>query len=218
MLSRIAALEDPVRRALYVLVSRRSGETSRDQAAHGVGVSRALAAFHLDKLVRAGLLDVTYRRLTKRRGPGAGRPSKLYRRSSAQLSLTLPPREYELAAELLAEAFGGAGAKAQLDRVAGRLGRRLAARERTRGRRAFIAVLERHGYEPTTATDGTIALRNCPFDSLARTHRSLVCDMNRALVRGFKAGAGLTGYHVVANARPGYCCALLRPASRGRPD
>jgi predicted ArsR family transcriptional regulator len=211
LLTRLATLEDPLRRALYFHVALRGGETSRDQAARGVGVSRALAAFHLDKLVRVGLLEVSYRRLNRRRGPGAGRPSKLYRPAGVELSLSLPPREYGLAAELFAEAFTGPRARAQLDRVARRVGRRLAAGTRTKGRRAFVTVLERHGYAPATAPDGTIVLRNCPFDALARTHKDLVCGMNRALVHGFKAGAGLTGYQIVANNRPGECCALLRP-------
>lgn len=215
-LARIAALEDPVRRALYFLVVERGGETSRDQAARGVGVSRALAAFHLDKLVQHGLLEVTYRRLKGRRGPGAGRPTKLYRRAAGQLTVSLPPREYELAAELFAETFTGGKAKTLLERVARRVGRRLAARGRNQGRRAFVSVLERHGYEPSTTSDGTIVMRNCPFDALARTHKNLVCGMNRALVHGFKAGAGLTGYRIVANDRPGECCAVLRPTTKRR--
>jgi len=215
-LSRIAALEDPVRRALYFLVAERGTETSRDQAARSVGVSRALAAFHLDKLVQHGLLEVTYRRLRGRAGPGAGRPAKLYRRAREQLTVSLPPREYELAAELFAETFTGGRAKTLLERVARRVGRRLAAQRRNRGRRAFVSVLVRHGYEPSTRSDGTIVLRNCPFDALARTHKDLVCGMNRSLVHGFKTGAGLTGYQVVANTRPGECCALLRPTAKGR--
>jgi len=215
-LTRIAALEDPVRRALYFFVVERGSETSRDQAARGVGVSRALAAFHLDKLVQHGLLEVGYRHLGRRRGPGAGRPAKLYRRAGKQVTVSLPPREYELAAELFAETFTGGKAKTLLERVARRVGRRLAAQGRAKGRRAFVSVLERHGYEPSTASDGTIVLRNCPFDALARTHKDQVCGMNRALVHGFKAGAGLTGYQVVANNRPGECCALLRPATTAR--
>jgi predicted ArsR family transcriptional regulator len=215
-LSRIGVLEDPVRRALYFLVAERGDEMSRDQAARGAGVSRALAAFHLDKLVQHGLLEATYRRLGGRRGPGAGRPAKLYRRAGAQLSVSLPPREYELAAELFAETFTGGKAKTLLERVARRVGRRLAARGHTPGRRAFVRVLERHGYEPSTSSDGTIVLRNCPFDALTRTHKDLVCGMNRALVHGFKAGAGLTGYRIVANNRPGECCALLRPTTKRR--
>jgi predicted ArsR family transcriptional regulator len=84
------------------------------------------------------------------------------------------------------------------------------------GRRAFVNVLERHGYEPSTSSAGTIVLRNCPFDALTRTHKDLVCGTNRALVRGFKAGSGLTGYQIVPNNRPGECCALLRPATKSR--
>src|SRR6266550_5151777 len=94
-IGRIAALADPVRRALYLFVARGPGQVSRDRAARGVRISRALAAFHLDKLVRHGLLEASYRRLGKRRGPGAGRPAKLYRRSGLQLQVSLPPREYE---------------------------------------------------------------------------------------------------------------------------
>ena len=217
MLARLATLEDPVRQALYLFVVEH-GESSRDQAARGVGVSRALAAFHLDKLVQEGLLAAAYRRLTRRRGPGAGRPAKLYHRSAAQLSVSLPPREYELAARLFADALAAGKAERALQRVARRLGRRLAAETRARGkasssaaRRAFVAVLKQHGYEPTSAADGSIVLRNCPFDALARTHRDMMCGTNRALLEGVRRGAGLTGYEVVATAEPGRCCATVRP-------
>src|SRR5574342_412881 len=92
-LDRLAALADPVRRGLYGFVVRSGGDVSRDGAARGVGISRPLAAFHLDKRVQQGLLEVSYRRLTKRRGPGAGRPAKLYRRSRLQVAVSLPPRD-----------------------------------------------------------------------------------------------------------------------------
>ncbi|WP_433508456.1 hypothetical protein ACQP04_28940 [Pseudonocardia halophobica] len=49
---------------------------SRDQAAVGTELPRHTAKFHLDKLVEEGLLDTELRRLTGRRGPGAGRPTK----------------------------------------------------------------------------------------------------------------------------------------------
>ena len=52
-----------------------------NEAAASVGISRALAAFHLDRLVKDGLLIPEYRRLSGRTGPGAGRPAKLYRRA-----------------------------------------------------------------------------------------------------------------------------------------
>src|SRR5512146_641315 len=101
-LESLVALGDPVRRALYFLVlGQPDGDVSRDQAARALHLTRALAAFHLDKLVDAGLLEVSFRRLSGRSGPGAGRPSKLYRRASRPIEVTLPARRYELAARLL---------------------------------------------------------------------------------------------------------------------
>src|SRR5256885_10967224 len=76
----ISLLDEPIRRGLYLYVAERRCEVGRDEAARALRISRALAAFHLDKLVQQGLLDASYRRLTARRGPGAGRPAKLYHR------------------------------------------------------------------------------------------------------------------------------------------
>src|SRR5258708_5770157 len=87
-LDRLAVLAEPLRQALYAWVSSQPEEVSREQAAKAVRISRALAAFHLDKLVDAGLLETSYRRLSGRSGPGAGRTSKLYRRSAEPIALT----------------------------------------------------------------------------------------------------------------------------------
>src|SRR3954468_20644750 len=100
----VAALNDPVRRSLYVFICISTEPVSREQAAAAVGVQKPLAAFHLDKLADEGLLDFEFRRLTGRTGPGAGRPAKLYRRSDRQIDVSLPPRQYDLAAHLLAAA------------------------------------------------------------------------------------------------------------------
>src|SRR3954451_8271900 len=94
-LDRLAVLAEPVRRALYLYVAAQRGEVSRSEAADAVQVRRSLAAFHLDRLAEEGLLEVTHRRLGDRRGPGAGRPSKLYRRAAATHAVSLPPRRYE---------------------------------------------------------------------------------------------------------------------------
>jgi predicted ArsR family transcriptional regulator len=101
----IAALADPIRRDLYLYVSAQPTPVSRDQASDALGIARHSAKFHLDKLAEEGLLDTSFKRLTERRGPGAGRPNKLYTRSSRQLSVILPERRYDLAGELLATAF-----------------------------------------------------------------------------------------------------------------
>ena len=100
--SGVGALAEPARRALYLYVVAQPEPASRDQAAAGAGLPRHSAKFHLDKLVAGGLLDTEYRRLSGRRGPGAGRPTKLYRRSSRQVAVTLPPRHYDLAGQILA--------------------------------------------------------------------------------------------------------------------
>ena len=98
----IGALAEPIRRDLYRFVVAQAEPVSRDEAAAGTGVARHVAKFHLDKLVEEGLLDVGHRRPPGRRGPGAGRPAKVYRRSERELAVTLPPRRYEFAGQLLA--------------------------------------------------------------------------------------------------------------------
>src|SRR5437879_9893584 len=101
----LASLADPTRRRLYLFAVARPQGVGRDEAATGVGINRALAAFHLDRLVADGLLVADYRRLSGRTGPGAGRPAKIYRRSARELSFSMPRRNYELMARLLAQAL-----------------------------------------------------------------------------------------------------------------
>jgi DNA-binding transcriptional ArsR family regulator len=101
----IAAIDDPQRAALYDHVSRSAHPVGRDDAAQQLGLPRSTAAFHLDRLVEQGLLVTEYRRLSGRTGPGSGRPAKLYRRAPGDVQVSIPPRQYELAGELLATAI-----------------------------------------------------------------------------------------------------------------
>ena len=100
----LGALADPVRRALYRFVSAQSEPVSRHQAADAVDVAHHTAKFHLDRLVDEGLLVTEFRRLTGRRGPGAGRPAKLYRRAELEVEVSLPHRRYDIAGLVLADA------------------------------------------------------------------------------------------------------------------
>lgn len=68
----LAALDEPLRHALYQYVTRQQKPVSKNQAAEAVGISRAQASFHLDKLAEKGLLETNYQRLTERTGPGLG--------------------------------------------------------------------------------------------------------------------------------------------------
>lgn len=227
-LSAIGSLQDPVRRSLYRYVVSQPDDVSREEAAAGVGIQRQLAAFHLDKLVDAGLLETTYRRLSGRTGPGAGRPAKLYRRSSSEHSVSLPPRQYDLAAELLANAVEEAGdrpARAALTDVARRYGRRLG--EELRSRLGSRASRERrltalsdslggYGYEPRREGK-SVRLANCPFHALAEGHRDLVCGMNLSLVKGVVEGMEAKDLEPCLDPRPGECCVTVRPAKPRKP-
>jgi len=216
----IASLHEPARRGLYLYVSSRRREVGRDEAARALRISRALAAFHLDKLVQQGLLETSYRRLTGRRGPGAGRPAKLYRRSIRQVDFTLPRRRYELAGRLLAQALTAAGspaARRALRRAATAVGHGLgAATRRARGGQGrdrvlsgALAVLDACGYEPARV-NGDIRLRNCPFEALANQCRPLVCGMNLALLEGVLKGAAARRVRAELDPQPGACCVVLR--------
>ena len=234
----VALLEAPARRALYRFVCLRRNPVSRDQAAEAMGMNRALAAFHLDKLVDGGLLQATYRRISGRSGPGAGRPAKLYLRSTQRIALTFPPRNYELIARVgVAVLQGPATAlKAEADSTARTWGRRwgadalsrLGARPTRRGRiDALTGVLETQGFEPRVDPAGNIWLANCPFAELAGEGGELICQLNVALIRGLVEGVQLGGVEAILAPGPDTCCVALRreggaeslqePAARSSP-
>src|SRR3954452_13402585 len=191
--SGVGALAEPARRALYLFVVAQSEPVSRDQAAAGVHLPRHTAKFHLDKLVEEGLLDTEFRRLSGRRGPGAGRPTKLYRRSARQVAVTLPARHYQLVGQILAAGVDDAAQNGvpivdAVQRAAAAAGHRLGAAELTRigdspaGTFDHIcAALTAYGYEPRTQAD-TLVLANCPFHALAQDHTELVCNLNLHLI------------------------------------
>jgi predicted ArsR family transcriptional regulator len=228
-LASLSSLDDPVRRRLYEVVCERAEPVGRDEAANAAGVGRALAVYHLDKLVEAGLLTACYQRPPGRSGPGAGRPAKLYMRSDREFAVTVPPREYELAARLLVqavEADPGGNSRAALLEAARRLGAELGGRFRPRvadrtgvAGRAGVADLDGgadldealagHGYEPRRGKDGVIRLRNCPFHQLAEHHRDVVCGMNLGLIEGILAGLGAEGLRPVLDPQPGHCCVAI---------
>lgn len=217
--SAIAALDEPTRRRLYEFVVRQPTPVSRDEAAAAAELPRATAVFHLDKLVAEGLLEVVYERRTGRSGPGAGRPSKLYRRSPEHITVSLPERRYELAARLLAGALqeaetSGQPASAALARRAHELGVEIgsAARRTDDTTIAALSALRDFGFEPRTAGD-TVVLVNCPFHTLAQHHTELVCGMNLRLVDGVLDGLAATGLTVHLAPGPGHCCVQLREHS-----
>jgi predicted ArsR family transcriptional regulator len=203
----ITALGDPVRRRLYDYVVAQDHEVGRAEAADAAGIQRTLAAFHLDRLAGAGLLDVVFRRPEGKGGPGAGRPAKLYRRSEADHVVSLPPRDYGTAAVLLAEVVDAVGAEAGLEEIARRHGRAAGAAAAEGGveEGSVEEVLARQGYAPYREGDA-VRMRNCPFHALAREFPPLTCGMNLALIDGLLEGMGETGLSARLRPSPGDCC------------
>lgn len=214
----ISLLDEPERRRLYDWVASAHRRVGREEAAKALGMTRALAAFHLDKLADAGLLETGYARLSGKVGPGAGRPARVYWRADRDFSVSVPGREYVRAAELFASALeemGGASVPKPLRAAAGELGEQLGRGARPRAaRRRLLAALEAGGYEPQSDELGTIRLRNCPFHALVQEHRPLVCGTNLALAEGITRGAGATDVRPVLDPQAGYCCVAFVPDAR----
>lgn len=209
----IAALDQPLRRDLYRLLADGAWHT-RDDAAAALDQSRSVAAFHLDKLADAGVVEVRFERLTGRRGPGAGRPSKLYRLAADELAASVPERHYDLAGSLLAGAVAEAGRSGRpvrecLREAARAAGRRLGDEA---GGDDVLAALAGQGYEPEAGPrrGDDIALANCPFHRLAEQERDLVCGMNLDFVSGLLEGlAPGGGLRARLDPAPGYCCVRI---------
>lgn len=208
-LVRLAVLEEPTRMALYQHALRRAPEAvGRDEAAAAIGVSRALASFHLDRLVAAGLLEPSFRRLTNRSGPGAGRPAKLYSPVLSEVSYSVPARRYELAGLLLARTFGALGSEARtvLEEEARQFGAKLTPGH---GEAGLRTTLDEQGYEPVRSENGDMVLNNCPFDSLAKDCADTVCGMNLALLEGLVRSTG-ADFRPSLVPTPGFCCVVLQ--------
>jgi len=226
----IGALAEPARQALYRYVVAQADAVGREEAARATGVALHSAKFHLDKLVEEGLLDVEFRRLSGRQGPGAGRPAKLYLRSDRELAVSLPERHYELAGEVMASAMDDAlrdqtPLPVAIRTAAQAHGRSTAesaksGKPRSRGgvsTRSRVAAelrrtakaLEPLGYEPRIDQQ-EVCLANCPFDKLAAQHTALICGMNLDFIDGVVEGLDCRNVTPTLAPHEGYCCVRVQ--------
>lgn len=217
----VAALDDPQRGRLYQAVRDAAAPITREDAAVRVGISRKLAAFHLDRLVDAGLLEATFDRPADS-GVRVGRAPKRYRATNAPVEVSIPPRQYDLIGEILLDAVERTEAGEQpvdaVRRIARERGRALGTttrNERKLGRlgpeRATAAVTEllaELGFEPAVI-DGRIVQRNCPFHRLAQHSPALVCGANRAFVDGLLDGLGASRLHAELAPDDNRCCVVI---------
>src|SRR5687768_12169853 len=207
----LSTLGDPTRRSAYDYVSAEGRPVGRDEVAEALGIGRTLAAYHLDRLAKEGLVSVTYARRSGRTGPGAGRPAKLYERSEREVAVSIPPRDYGLAARLLAHAAAHdeqGETRRALRAAAEALGREIAATALAPP--DVERLLRERGYAPYEDDAGVMRLRTCPFHTVAQSHPEVVCDMNLSLLGSILAGLD-TDVEAVLEPGPGRCCFAIKP-------
>jgi predicted ArsR family transcriptional regulator len=217
-LDAVGTLTDGLRRSLYLFIRAQRRPVGREEAAEAVGISRELAAFHLDKLIEKGLLRAGYGRLSGRVGPGAGRTSKLYEPTDLDVAVSIPRRSYDFAGSVLVDALARTGAsglntvhesaKEQGASLGGEIKRQqsLANPSHKKLVSVLLDVLYDRGYEPYIDDRGAIRLSNCPFHALAQQSIEIVCGLNQAFIEGVLSGLGANELSAVLDPRPGECC------------
>jgi predicted ArsR family transcriptional regulator len=214
---------------MFAFIRRAGHPVTRDEAAASMGISRKLAAFHLDKLVDAGLLRAHYGSPHQPRR--VGRQPKVYEPTDAQIAVSIPDRRHELLADLLLtgmlnETGERTAAEAATEAAADR-GRQLGEQKRRRSRPGRLGaergltlceqMLDAHGYEPVREGPTQVRLRNCPFHPLAGRATELVCGLNQAFLAGYLDGLEVTGVQATLAPQPGACCVVLTGESHSAP-
>lgn len=208
---RLCLLDDPARRAAYLAVRTAGRPLTRAEVAGEAGVSVRLAAFHLEKLLSEGFLEATYERGES--SVGVGHPAKRYRPTGLELEVSIPPRRYDLAAEILAGALEAGSPDSPLESladVAVEYGRQVGRRARARdGGSRLLTALRVIGYEPALSGDDVV-LRNCPFRHVASARPEIICrQMNVGFVAGVLAGTKSRSLHAVLSPSTGRCCVVV---------
>jgi predicted ArsR family transcriptional regulator len=218
----VAALEDDLRHGMYAFIRTARHPVTREQAAQAVGISRKLAAFHLDRLVTAGLLRSDYEPVGGLRK--VGRTPKVYSAVDADIRINIPERQHDVLATILIDAVlterRDETAQQAVMRTAHERGRAVAATERAQRRPGRLGaeraltlsegLLKRHGYEPDRVSPVCVRLRNCPFHPVAGQSPELVCGLNHAFLTGFLDGLDAPMLEAVLEPRTGECCVELR--------
>ncbi len=216
----VAALEDPSRRRMYAFIRQARRPVNRDEAAASVGISRKLAAFHLDKLVEAGVLRAHFAPADGIRK--VGRTPKVYEPSNLDIRISIPQRQHDLLADILLDAVltPDDDPRTAAVRAAHTHGNDIGTTERHQARPGKLGperaltlacgLLEQHGFEPARETPTRVRLRNCPFHPLAAKAPDLVCGINHAFLTGVLDGLKAPSVEAILDPQAGECCVELR--------
>lgn len=218
---KIGVLADATRARIHRFVRRAGRAVLRDEVASGTGVSRALAAFHLDKLVEAGLLKTHLARPPGRSGPGAGRTARYYEPSTGELNVSVPHRDYQAVGRILADAVEADPTRplAAARELAAADGRALASQipvpKRATPMRKAEAFLEAAGFEPFRVSRDELAMRNCPYHALAKRSPAVVCTLASGLACGALEAMGAGDLEVEVRPDEQMCCIRVLRKEQG---
>jgi predicted ArsR family transcriptional regulator len=220
----VAALDEEQRLRLYEFIRAARRPVSRDEAAAAVGISRKLAAFHLDKLVEVGLLRSRLRAVGAAR---VGRRPKMYEPADTDIQVSIPARRHEILADILTQAVlteeQHGSAKAAAARAAHERGFTAGATVRDRIRPGRLGaeraltlaegILAKCGFDPDRDGPGCLRLRNCPFHPIAASAPELICELNLAFMTGLIAGLHARTVEAVLAPAAGERCVEVRRRS-----
>jgi predicted ArsR family transcriptional regulator len=184
----IAAAGSSTRRTiLFALLADRRAYTI-DQAAEIAAVHRTVAFGHLERLADLGLL------LRSRRRGRRGKPALLYSAVDGGLAVSVPQRQFERLATLLAAGLSGF---AQPGRTAARLAGRRYGESLKTDRPASVAI----ALGPLQTLGGAyevegqrIVARNCIFREACHVDPALVCGLQAGIIEGVLHSAGIAAH------------------------
>ncbi|MEV4707875.1 helix-turn-helix domain-containing protein [Actinoplanes sp. NPDC049316] len=213
------ALAVPSRRQLLATLKAADGGLDAAALAAATGLHANTVRFHLDLLVRAGMVEQH-----NERGRGRGRPRLVYTATGAGED----GGGYRLLAEMIVSHLDQAGPAVAED--AGRAWARrfappeqpAAAAEPAAATGQVVTAFTTMGFEPRAAVDdrrARVDLHACPFRGIARRHPNVVCTMHRGLLRGLidQHGAGHLEADLTPFVEPDLCVAHISTTATGGP-
>lgn len=152
-----------------------------EEAGAALGIHRTVARGRLERLLQAGFLETRFARTNGRKGPGAGRPAKLYAAAPERRALEFPPRRLASIVGRLLDELPVQGRNAALRRVGEGYGHDAATAaglravtDVRRGLEAVCAALRSLGFpvtlERADADGAVITTPDCPLRPLVRDH------------------------------------------------